>query len=141
MNQTSRFLPNLMKFAENKFRPVLGTTRSYDIELRTVGKLVKNATFLQQALNFCCPQCRMPRGTSLQICAFFACWGTGRIFFRDEKNFFSRAEKRYLGVFQHSNDSHRVSFHSRCCFSHEFFDFSSQKVAKNSVFSNFFQNL
>ena len=75
-----------------------------------------------------------------QVCKFahFSLFGGRAIFFRvEKKRSFFRVEKRYLGVFQHSNDSHRVRFRSRCCFSHEFSDFSSQKVLKNSVFSCF----
>ena len=87
------------------------------------------------------PVVQNAEGNKFANLRIFRMLGDRADFFSRRKKFFSRAEKRYLGVFQHSNDSHRVSFHSRCRFSHEFFDFSSQKVAKNSVFSNFFQNL
>ena len=123
---------------------VLGTARSYDIEPRTVEKLVKRAIFWFYARDCCCPWCRIPRGTSLQNCAFFTFWGPppGGFFSRwQEKKVFFWAEKRYLGVLKHARDSHRISFCSRCYFLHESLSFFSRKVLKNSVFLNFLKNL
>ena len=128
----------------NKLWAVLGTTRSYDIELRTVENLVKKSIFRFSAKYVCCLWCRISRRTSLQICAFFAFWWPppGVFFSRwDEKKVFFRAEKRHLGVLKHARDSHRISFRSRCHFSHECLSFVSRKVLKNGVFLHFFKNL
>ena len=82
-----------------------------------------------------------------QVCKFahFSLFGGRRraYFFRDEmkKKVFFRAEKRHLGVLKHARDSHRISFRSRCHFSHECLSFVSRKVLKNGVFLHFFKNL